>query len=460
MDVMKEMIKNCLIPRYKNSFYPYLLRKQMLAGFTLLILVLNLMAGHLGSSVYAGSIKTSVLVETLNSERRAEGMGELEVDPRLVSAAYEKAEDIFEHQYWSHYGPDGQTPWDFILGNGYSYVYAGENLAKGFSSSEGVHSAWMASKTHRENILNPSYNDVGIAVVSGELNGSYVVLVVQMFGSLTETEGSGFLAETSQNPASYNNAGFVEIMYPRDGDVIADNDFRMEGTSGSNIDSLKLYDNGGFESDVICEEGIWDYRPVSSWNDGYHIVKVVAGNQDIDDEVGFTVDTVAPVIIEDSLEVKEIRGLIKKIEVEVEIEGEPKSVILVAGEFSEDMSGAGQFRVEIPVAVFSDGVQAKIIAADEAGNNVVLDVSSYVLGVSTLFDENSYKILGNIGSDRAVSLFNRLAVIGIAVLLFVDAVYLLKLNILSSRGKTLFPIAIWIFVLGIGMVVGSGGTIS
>jgi hypothetical protein len=95
-----------------------------------------------------------------------------------------KAAYMFEHNFWAHYAPDGTSPWYFIKNAGYEYEYAGENLAKGFSNSSDVVTAWMNSPTHRENVLSPKYQDIGFAVVEGKLLGEDTVLVVQMFGSL------------------------------------------------------------------------------------------------------------------------------------------------------------------------------------------------------------------------------------------------------------------------------------
>jgi hypothetical protein len=88
---------------------------------------------------------------------------------------------MFRRNYWSHYGPDGTTPWSFILDAGYRYEYAGENLAKNFLFSQGVIDGWMQSPSHRENILRPEYTDIGLAIVNGTLNGEETTLVVQTF---------------------------------------------------------------------------------------------------------------------------------------------------------------------------------------------------------------------------------------------------------------------------------------
>jgi hypothetical protein len=90
---------------------------------------------------------------------------------------------MFAKNYWSHFAPDGASPWDFINGSGYRYEYAGENLAKNFLFSQGVVDAWMNSPTHRENILKKNYTEVGYAIVNGVMNGEETTLVVQMFGT-------------------------------------------------------------------------------------------------------------------------------------------------------------------------------------------------------------------------------------------------------------------------------------
>ena len=103
---------------------------------------------------------------------------------------------MFEKGYWAHNAPDGATPWDFIHGEGYRYTYAGENLARDFSYSKDVVDAWMASPSHRDNLMRPEYQEIGFAVVNGTLNGSETTLVVQMFG--TKREGTAIVQETKK----------------------------------------------------------------------------------------------------------------------------------------------------------------------------------------------------------------------------------------------------------------------
>ena len=132
---------------------------------------------------FASNIFVEEIVETTNAYRQENGLSELRFDPTLSQAAREKAEDMFADDYWAHVAPDGTKPWFFITEAGYDYVYAGENLAKDFQKSDSVVVAWMESPSHRQNILNEKFKDIGIAVVNGTLDGYETTLVVQMFGS-------------------------------------------------------------------------------------------------------------------------------------------------------------------------------------------------------------------------------------------------------------------------------------
>ncbi|MBI4062481.1 hypothetical protein HY410_01010 [Candidatus Gottesmanbacteria bacterium] len=132
---------------------------------------------------YATDIRLEELLSLTNAKRQEAGLSPLSLNGQLSQAAAGKAADMFAKAYWAHTSPDGKLPWDFIVGAGYTYTVAGENLAKNFNDSRGVVDAWMASATHKENLLKPSYKDIGFAIVNGTLNGEETTLVVQMFGT-------------------------------------------------------------------------------------------------------------------------------------------------------------------------------------------------------------------------------------------------------------------------------------
>ena len=140
---------------------------------------------------YASNINTSDLLKYTNEQREGKGLGALTLNDDLSQAAKAKADDMFEHDYWAHVSPQGVDPWYFFSQAGYDYYYAGENLAKNFSDSRSVVKAWMNSPSHRDNLLNTNYDEIGFAVVNGELDGYETTLVVQLFGKRRFAAPSG-----------------------------------------------------------------------------------------------------------------------------------------------------------------------------------------------------------------------------------------------------------------------------
>lgn len=159
--------------------------------------------GVLGIS---GNVDQKRLIELTNQERQKMGLAPVSENAALDKAASLKAQNMFAENYWAHFAPSGKTPWDFILGAGYRFTFAGENLAKNFSDSSEIVKAWMASPTHRENLLNPKYQDIGIAVEEGILNGQTTILVVQEFGAT-----SALAAKPSAKPSVEVQGKQIEV---------------------------------------------------------------------------------------------------------------------------------------------------------------------------------------------------------------------------------------------------------
>jgi uncharacterized protein YkwD len=113
----------------------------------------------------------------LNADRAQNGLPLLKWNSKLASLAEKYGQDMINRGYFSHYNPEGQSPFDRMRIDGIDYSYAGENLAinTGVSAAE---QAFMNSPGHRANILNSNYTEVGIGVRYSS-NGS--VYVVQEF---------------------------------------------------------------------------------------------------------------------------------------------------------------------------------------------------------------------------------------------------------------------------------------
>jgi hypothetical protein len=125
----------------------------------------------------------AVLTDLTNSDRLSRNIPPLSVNPLLQKAAQMKANDMATRGYFAHKTPEGRDPWYWFEEVGYLYERAGENLAVDFGESWAVKNAWMNSPTHRANILNNRFTEIGIATQEGFYNGRRTVFVVQMFGT-------------------------------------------------------------------------------------------------------------------------------------------------------------------------------------------------------------------------------------------------------------------------------------
>ena len=144
------------------------------------------------------SISTGEMINLTNNSRTEAGLHSLLVNEKLMEAARKKADDMFEFQYFDHNSPSGLTPWDFIRSTGYDYKYAGENLAIDFVTAASAHRALMESSSHRENILNSKYTEIGIVAIEGTFNGNKSIIIVEEFGSplLEKVSGEYDLSES------------------------------------------------------------------------------------------------------------------------------------------------------------------------------------------------------------------------------------------------------------------------
>ncbi|MEX0895380.1 MAG: CAP domain-containing protein [Patescibacteria group bacterium] len=187
---MLETIAHLFHPRRSNNhrsrlLHPeaYVLLIAVTLGFGLFLGFAKHINTHVGDILgYASDISVQDVVTQTNLQRQQNGVSELSYNDQLSEAAQAKAQDMFTHQYWAHTSPQGLEPWSFVSNAGYGYVSAGENLARDFMHTDEMMSAWMASPTHRDNIVSERYSDIGVAVVNGVLDGIETTLVVQMFG--------------------------------------------------------------------------------------------------------------------------------------------------------------------------------------------------------------------------------------------------------------------------------------
>lgn len=175
------------IPRHSNNH-----KAKLLHSTTVLFLVLAVVSvqvfvnflTHKGYVLgYASNISPSEVIRLTNIKRQENGLAPLTDNPVLDRAALAKGTDMVNKGYWAHVSPDGIQPWKFFTDFGYNYRYAGENLARDFSDPTSAVDAWMASPSHRENMLSSKYKEIGIGVVDGRLAGVDTTVIVQFFGT-------------------------------------------------------------------------------------------------------------------------------------------------------------------------------------------------------------------------------------------------------------------------------------
>jgi len=166
---------------YTKVYWPYI----PLLLITFIGMFVSFWPGYAnGTLAYANNLsQQSLLVET-NEERKSNARQELILNDRLAQAAQAKANDMAKRDYWSHNTPEGVEPWVFIVNTGYEYYKAGENLAYGFKDSDATVRGWMNSPSHRENLLDASFSEVGFGFAnSNDYQGKgEVTVVVAMYG--------------------------------------------------------------------------------------------------------------------------------------------------------------------------------------------------------------------------------------------------------------------------------------
>ncbi|PIY97116.1 MAG: hypothetical protein COY66_01145 [Candidatus Kerfeldbacteria bacterium CG_4_10_14_0_8_um_filter_42_10] len=204
---MKNKIHHYFIPQEQNNFRPHLLRPHFLSFFSVLVIFAKFFVTaaffvSYSSPTAFAAITSRQIIEFTNQARQEAGLAPLSENFTLDRAAMQKAQDMLDRGYFNHEDPDGNPPWYWLKNNGYLYSYAGENLAMDFIKAESVHQAWMNSESHRANILNPSYQEIGIGVLQGELQGKKTTVLVQFFGTTFAQEETNYPFATSLEQGS------------------------------------------------------------------------------------------------------------------------------------------------------------------------------------------------------------------------------------------------------------------
>jgi len=122
------------------------------------------------------------LLVALNEERAARNLTAVRLTPELVELARRHSADQAARNELSHYSATGRSYQQRLQDAGILSVANGENVGRSETFLTGpIHQSFMDSPTHRDNILNPAYDAVGIGVVRGERSGRDVYFVTVDF---------------------------------------------------------------------------------------------------------------------------------------------------------------------------------------------------------------------------------------------------------------------------------------
>ncbi len=475
------MKKIKILKRIKRNL-PRVVRSKSLTVIILLVAVFNIIGVKILPnnvvSVYAADINTNELVNLANSERNTRGLNPLIIDSRLINAAKAKGDDMIAKDYWSHYGPNGESPWDFIIATGYEYTYAGENLAKDFSSTVPIHNAWMASPSHRDNIINSNFENIGISLVTGEFQGSETTIVVQMFGTTqVEYSTADYLSESEVSLPETGEKGDLEapiITDPKDGEILNSGAFTVRGVANEG-NEVEIYDNNDVIDRTEIQSSGFVFEKEDDYTEGSH--NIYARSYDNDNNysnysnyINVTVDTISPRIVGDSLrfEYSEFGSDFKNYIFSVEIEDNPTEVI---GKYIEEqinfsyVNDKWQCVINENSEVLGD---LKVTASDDAGNEDNLSVRSDELNdlidsqlleqkASFSFDKWIVEnILSRIMTRSLQGRVNFIIAFIMIILLSIEQLLLRKTGLTKDRSSSLLHLPVFIILIFVGLLGGGG----
>jgi len=164
----------------------------------------------------------NILKET-NNIRIKNGFSELKENILLNEAAQDKAKAIFKKQIFEHTIENIKFS-SWIKNTGYEYYLIGENLAIDFDTSQGVIKAWMNSESHKKNILNNNFSEIGIASVKGVFKNIETTLVVEIFGAPLVKE---VIEKNINNKIEYNNTTNLNLSSIINNKNLINNNYRI-----------------------------------------------------------------------------------------------------------------------------------------------------------------------------------------------------------------------------------------
>jgi LysM repeat protein len=114
------------------------------------------------------------IAQAINAVRTQNGLAPLVVHPLLNLAAQNHVDDLIANGMYGHYGSDGSNVKSRVLRTGYPSGWVSENWVTSRSAGSAM-DWWMNDWIHRVNILDASWDEVGIGV--GQVRNGYYIFV-------------------------------------------------------------------------------------------------------------------------------------------------------------------------------------------------------------------------------------------------------------------------------------------
>lgn len=459
------------VPHKNNQYQPYALRKKALTFYVAVIFVLKASVGFLffafPETAYLSQVSIKEIVDLANQSRAEVGLAPLKLNAKLNISSAGKAEDMMTKQYFAHTSPEGVEPWYWFEKAGYPYTYAGENLALGFETSTGVHQAWMNSKGHRDNIINPNYKEIGVAIIYGSFEGSFTTIIVQHFGSIESTTPQEIPAypppkkETPaqttppQTPASPDRTAPAppRILTPAPRALTNNKEVTITGQAEKESTVLIYEGNQKIGQTKATKKNHFSFSSASDFSDGEHSFRAMAldraGNRSaFSKSVAVVIDTTPPVIdLEKSYILPTYLNPLETFDVFAYVTGEPVEVKATAGQ-NEVMlkeKEAHLYRGVINQSTSEVWVKTK----DAAGNaakaklNFTQNVSSE-RGIHLVNSDNSWTLFLNTLDQTSRNLIIAFTA-AIVILLLVNILARIK----KQNSKTISSVLLIILINGL-----------
>lgn len=424
-------MKSLFFPTKKNKHHAYLLRKPMLALYLVILIIVNMIFGGLSMTYSKAAVDFTTLYAMHNEERAKRNLSELTINPLLINSATAKAKEMLVANCWSHYCPEGKSPWDFFDAAGYVYVYAGENLAEGFVDNNAVMNAWLDSPTHRENILNAKFTEIGIGFAQGDYQGiDNNTIIVVHFGNRFDlfTNAQQVLNDSDSNSEE------IKINAPQDGDAFRDNTFEIKGQANS-LDAVDIFANNDEIGTAKINQGVFTYKPSDSQfvKEGQYKLKATGelfGETITSNIVSIDIDKTPPSLNLSNLKIsKSISGYLFEMNVK---DAEHLKIVNLNLDFQKSSNDLWQVFVE---DFLPEKVPSLIIsAADKAGNANSLEVrTSNVLneGGNDTVDEAQF-----LNGSPLFRFKNQTSIVNFSFLIFMSGLFGIDYLILQKDGRT------------------------